>query len=100
MRYRVELDELLAFVDKLQSFERRAEAIAARVDRQVADLHTTWSGEDRSTYQLEAHQKQYAIGRRKRQEEGKRVMATVESSANDKVQAQSTQHSQAERARG
>lgn len=45
MRYRVELDVLLAFVDKLQSFERRAEAIAARVDRQVADLHTTWSGE-------------------------------------------------------
>jgi WXG100 family type VII secretion target len=45
MRYRVELDELLAFVDKLQSFERRAEAIAARVDGQVADLHTTWSGE-------------------------------------------------------
>lgn len=45
MRYRVELDELLAFVDKLQFFERRAEAIAARVDRQVADLHITWSGE-------------------------------------------------------
>ncbi|BCI51604.1 hypothetical protein NIIDNTM18_08820 [Mycolicibacterium litorale] len=45
MRYRVELNELLAFVDKLQAFEQRAEAIAARIDRQVADLHTTWSGE-------------------------------------------------------
>lgn len=44
MRYRVELVELLAFVDKLQSFERRAEALAARVDGQVAGLHDSWSG--------------------------------------------------------
>lgn len=44
MRYRVELEELLAFVDKLQSFEERAEAIAARVDDQIAALHDTWSG--------------------------------------------------------
>lgn len=44
MRYRVELEELLAFVDRLQAFERHAEAIATRVDSQVADLHTTWSG--------------------------------------------------------
>jgi WXG100 family type VII secretion target len=45
MRYRVELDELLAFVDRLQSFEQRAETIATRVDQQVAGLHDTWSGE-------------------------------------------------------
>jgi WXG100 family type VII secretion target len=44
MRYRVELEELLAFVDRLQSFEQRAEAIAARVDAQIAALHDTWSG--------------------------------------------------------
>ena len=44
MRYRVELDELLAFVDRLQSFEQRAEAIAARVDGQVASLHDAWTG--------------------------------------------------------
>ncbi len=44
MRYRVELDELLAFVDRLQSFERRAEAIAAQVDGQIASLHETWVG--------------------------------------------------------
>jgi WXG100 family type VII secretion target len=44
MRYRVELDELLAFVDRLQSFEQRAEAIAARVDGQVATLHDVWAG--------------------------------------------------------
>jgi WXG100 family type VII secretion target len=45
MHYRVELEELLAFVDKLRAFEQRAEAIAARVDSQIADLHTSWSGE-------------------------------------------------------
>ena len=44
MRYRVELDELLAFVEKLEAFGTKAEAIASRVDGQVADLHGTWSG--------------------------------------------------------
>lgn len=44
MHYRVELEELLAFVDRLQSFEQRAEAIAARVDGQIATLHGTWAG--------------------------------------------------------
>ena len=44
MRYRVELEELLAFLDRLQFFEQRAEAIAARVDGQVASLHDTWAG--------------------------------------------------------
>ncbi|HKP39630.1 WXG100 family type VII secretion target [Mycobacterium sp.] len=44
MRYRVELEELLAFVDRLQSFEQRAEAIAARVDGQIAGLHEMWAG--------------------------------------------------------
>lgn len=45
MRYRVELDDLLAFVDKLEAFQRRAEAITANVDGRVTELHTTWSGE-------------------------------------------------------
>lgn len=45
MRYRVDLEELLAFVDRLQAFERDAEAIATRVDGQIADLHNTWSGD-------------------------------------------------------
>jgi WXG100 family type VII secretion target len=44
MHYRVELEELLAFVDKLQAFEAKAEAIASRVDGQIAALHTTWAG--------------------------------------------------------
>ena len=44
MRYRVELEELLLFVDRLQCFEQRAEAIAARVDGQIATLHDTWAG--------------------------------------------------------
>ena len=50
MRYRVELEELLAFVDRLQAFERRAEAIAARVDGQIAELHNTWSGDGASAH--------------------------------------------------
>ena len=45
MRYRVELDGLLAFVDKLEGFEQRAEAIANRVDGQVGDLHSSWDGQ-------------------------------------------------------
>jgi WXG100 family type VII secretion target len=45
MRYRVELEELLAFVDRLQSFEQRAEAIATRVAGQIATLHDTWAGD-------------------------------------------------------
>lgn len=44
MRYRVELDELLAFADKLQAFERRAEALATQIDQRIAGLHETWSG--------------------------------------------------------
>jgi WXG100 family type VII secretion target len=45
MRYHVELEELLAFVETLHAFEQRADAIAARVDGQIADLHTSWSGD-------------------------------------------------------
>jgi WXG100 family type VII secretion target len=45
MRYRVELEELLSFVDRLQSFEQRAEAITVRVDGQIAGLHDSWSGQ-------------------------------------------------------
>jgi WXG100 family type VII secretion target len=44
MHYRVELEELLAFVDRLQSFEQRAEGVAARADGQIATLHDTWAG--------------------------------------------------------
>ena len=44
MRYRVELDELLAYADKLQAFERRAEALGAQIDKRIAGLHETWSG--------------------------------------------------------
>ena len=53
MRYRVELEELLAFVDRLQSFEQRAETIAARVDEQVATLHDAWSGSAAAAHRTE-----------------------------------------------
>ena len=42
--YRVELEELLAFVERLQSFERRAESVAGAVDKQIAALHESWDG--------------------------------------------------------
>lgn len=45
MRYRVELDELLAFIDRLQSFETRAQDIATGVDARISELHQTWSGD-------------------------------------------------------
>ena len=44
-RYRVDLEELLEFVETLRGFEQKAEAIAGRVDSQIADLHTSWSGD-------------------------------------------------------
>ena len=53
MRYRVELEELLAFVDRLQSFEERAEASVDRVDGQIAALHDTWSGESATAHRAQ-----------------------------------------------
>jgi WXG100 family type VII secretion target len=43
-RYSVELDELLAFVDRLDQFNERSEAIARAVDQEITELHGTWSG--------------------------------------------------------
>jgi uncharacterized protein YukE len=43
-RYSVELDELLAFVDRLDQFNKRSEAIARAVDQEITELHGTWSG--------------------------------------------------------
>ncbi|MCP9274031.1 WXG100 family type VII secretion target [Mycolicibacterium arenosum] len=54
MRYRVELGELVSFIDQLQSFVLRAEALASRIDGQVACLHTAWSGDA-----AEAHRAQH-----------------------------------------
>ena len=45
MRYRVELNELERFVQKLETFGRRAEAVTTRIDGQIAQLHTSWSGD-------------------------------------------------------
>jgi WXG100 family type VII secretion target len=50
MHYRVELDALPAFVDKLESFDHRADALAARVDQQVAGLREAWDGEGASAH--------------------------------------------------
>lgn len=39
------LDELLAFTDRLAEFNRRAEEIAAAVDQEIIKLHGTWLGQ-------------------------------------------------------
>jgi WXG100 family type VII secretion target len=43
--YKVELDVLLAFTEKLQAFETKLEDLAAQVDQQVTELHGSWMGE-------------------------------------------------------
>ncbi|CAN5720264.1 hypothetical protein BH10ACT9_BH10ACT9_43980 [soil metagenome] len=43
-RYSVDLDQLLAFTDRLAKFNQRVEEIAASVEEQVLELHGTWAG--------------------------------------------------------
>lgn len=43
-RYRVDLDELLSFVDRLKAFDDRADELTVAVDRLVKELHMTWAG--------------------------------------------------------
>jgi uncharacterized protein YukE len=44
-RYRVDLAELLVFIDRLEAFDRRADEIGSAVDDLVAQLHGRWLGE-------------------------------------------------------
>ena len=53
---RVELEELRTFIDRLQSFDQRAEAIAARVDGQIAALQDTWAGTAAAAHSAQHHQ--------------------------------------------
>jgi WXG100 family type VII secretion target len=53
--YRVDLDELLAFIDRLKSFDTRADDIASAVDTLMAQLHGNWLGES-----AEAHRARHA----------------------------------------
>jgi WXG100 family type VII secretion target len=55
-RYRVELQELLAFVKRLQAFEQRGEQIAAGVDNLVSQLGGNWSGTAADAHQAEHDQ--------------------------------------------
>jgi WXG100 family type VII secretion target len=66
MRYHVELDGLVGFVDKLEAFEQRAEAIANRVDGKVADLHNSWEGHGASGH-LTQHENWIAAARQMRE---------------------------------
>ena len=42
--YRVTLEDLSSFIDKLAAFDKNAETITSTVDHLVAQLHVTWSG--------------------------------------------------------
>jgi WXG100 family type VII secretion target len=42
--YSIDIDELIAFADRLKRFNKRAEEIATAVDQEIAKLHTTWEG--------------------------------------------------------
>ena len=66
MRYRVELEALLAFADTLQTFEHRAVSVAARVDDHVASLHTSWSGHGASAHRAQ-HQEWMAASQQMRE---------------------------------
>lgn len=43
-RYTVELGELGHFADRLERFATRAQEVESAIDRQIAELHTTWVG--------------------------------------------------------
>lgn len=40
--YRVELENLSSFIDKLAAFDNNAEAVTSTVDQLVSQLHETW----------------------------------------------------------
>ena len=43
-RYSIDIDELIAFAERLKRFNQRAEEIAAAVDEEIVKLHLTWEG--------------------------------------------------------
>jgi uncharacterized protein YukE len=43
-RYSIDIDELIAFTDRLKRFNQHAEEIAAAVDEEILKLHLTWEG--------------------------------------------------------
>jgi WXG100 family type VII secretion target len=52
-RYKVELEELLSFVEKLQAFDKRAENLVDGVDNLVKQLGGNWSGTAADAHQAE-----------------------------------------------
>ena len=43
-RYTVDPEELLQFAGRLERFATRAREVESAIDRQIAELHTTWVG--------------------------------------------------------
>ncbi len=64
--YTVDLDALLAFADRITTFNARAEEIATAVDQYIAELHTTWLG-DGATVEREYHEKWMAAAKQMRE---------------------------------
>lgn len=55
-RYRVDLTELLTFVERLQAFDDRADEIVAAVDGLVEQLHGGWLGESAEAHLARHHE--------------------------------------------
>jgi len=49
--FSVDLDKLSDFVDRLAAFNGASEGVAAEVDRAVAQLKSTWSGDAADAHQ-------------------------------------------------
>ena len=47
----VDLDKLSEFVDRLTAFNKASEGVAVEVDRAVAQLKSTWSGDAADAHQ-------------------------------------------------
>lgn len=50
-QYRVALESLSSFIDKLAAFDNSAEAVTSTVDQLVSRLHETWAGSAADAHQ-------------------------------------------------
>ncbi|WP_041406821.1 WXG100 family type VII secretion target [Segniliparus rotundus] len=63
--YRVELDQLLAHVERCEEFDKKVEDWLDQIDAAIARLHTSWSGEAAAA-QREQHDRWVAGAREMR----------------------------------
>ncbi|MBB4853394.1 WXG100 family type VII secretion target [Mycobacteroides chelonae] len=84
-RYRVDLEALESFADKLAAFDRVAEKCTSEVDARIRDLHTVWTGADAAA-QAAYHQEWL---------EGFAQMRKVQEELEDSARASHFQYNQA-----